>query len=369
MANISYHVVLPQNLTLKKLPLKQIEVILDITRAQADPLTLQQIRDEDSLKQCFLARRKNINDLIQGTAASLAKVTSDKDGEALVNDFNRKLEAAIKALQKELQARADAFVQKQKKNVNDLFWAQAKLVVRVVWAVAKYIKGGLEISGKIGAAVAAGVTPGGAFLSVVAIKGLINTVNDLNSATDELMDAMEDERTQYIKLRDAIKELKKFKKPDKVPANKIDAISVLMGPYGARLLGVDVAAKKSATKLDQLLKHLDKGKFRNRAAQTEIENKVDALIGKIIQRSKNVTEGRRLLQAAKDKAADASKRAQKDPVSFWDVAGYLWKALDGLVDCGEAALEKPVYGAVVDTVAGKLEDELKDAIVAEHTRV
>ena len=33
MANISYHVILPQNLALKRLPLKQIEVVLDITGA------------------------------------------------------------------------------------------------------------------------------------------------------------------------------------------------------------------------------------------------------------------------------------------------------------------------------------------------
>jgi hypothetical protein len=369
MANISYHVVLPANLSLKRLPLKQIEVILDITGAQVDPLTLQQIRDEDSIKQCFLARRANINDLIGKTAADLAKVKNDRDGEALVNEFNRKLEAEIKTLQKELQVRADAFVQKQKKNVNDLFWAQAKLVVRVVWAIAKYVKGGMEISGKVTAAVTAGVSGAGAFLSVVAIKSLINTVNDLNGATDELLGAMEGERSQFVKLRDAIKEIKKFKKPDKVPQNKIDAVSMLMGPYGARLLGVDVAAKKTATKLDNLLKDLDKGKFRNQAAQKEIEDKVDALIHKIIERSKNVTEGRKLLQAAKDKVADAGKRALKDPISFWDVAGYLWKAFDGVVDCGEAVLEKPGYDTVVDTVVAKLNDELKDAIVAEHTQV
>ena len=155
MPNISFHVVLPANLTLKKLPLKQMEVIIDITGAQVDPLTLQQIRDEESLKQCFLARRQNINKLIQDTAAALKKIKSDKEGEAAVNTFNKKLETEIKTLQKELQLRANIFVMKQKKNVNDLFWAQAKLVVRVVWAFAKYVKGGLEIGGKVGAAVTA----------------------------------------------------------------------------------------------------------------------------------------------------------------------------------------------------------------------
>jgi hypothetical protein len=368
MANISYNVVLPQNLILKKLPLKQIEVILDITGAPADPLTLQQIRDEDSIKQCFLARRKNVNDLIQQTDGVLGKAKTEKDGEAAVNEFNRKLEGEVKTLQKELQNRCDAFVQKQKKNVNDLFWAQAKLVVRVVWAYAKYFKGGLEIGGKVTAAVTAGLTPGGAFLSVIAIKSLINTVNDLNGATNELLDAIEGERTQFVKLRDAIKELKKLKKPEKVPQSKIDAVANLMGPYGARLLGVDVAAKKTATKLDTLLNDLEKGKFRNEAAQKEMEDKVDALIKKIIERSKNVNEGRKLLQAAKDKVSDAGKRAVKDPVSFWDVAGYLWKAFDGLTDCGESAMEKPVYTAVVDTLKSKLQDELKDAFVAEQTK-
>jgi hypothetical protein len=288
-----------------------MEVIIDITGAQVDPLTLQQIRDEESLKQCFLARRQNINKLIQDTAAALKKIKSDKEGEAAVNTFNKKLETEIKTLQKELQLRANIFVMKQKKNVNDLFWAQAKLVVRVVWAFAKYVKGGLEIGGKVGAAVTAGVTPGGAFLSVVAIKSIINSVNDCNSAVDELQGALEGERSQFLKLREAIKELKKLKKPDKVPQSKIDAVSNLMGPYGARLLGVDVAAKTSATKLDHLLKDLDKGKFRNKSAQEEVEKKVDSLIHKIIERSKNVAEGRKLLQTAKDKVKDASQRAPR----------------------------------------------------------
>jgi len=369
MPNISYNVILPANLTLKELPLKQIEVIIDITGAEVDPLTLQQIRDENSLKQCFIARRQNINTLISNTATALDKVKSDKEGQAAVDAFNKKLEAEINTLKKELQVRADAFSQKQKKAANDLFWAQAKLVVRVLWAYAKYVKGGLEIGGKVGAAVAAGVTPGGAFLSVVAIKSIINTWNDCNGAADELESAMETERAQYVKLREAINEIKKLKKPQPVPQSKIDAVANLMGPYGARLLGVDVAAKKTAGKLDALLKDLDKGKFRNAGAQTEIENKVDHLIKKIIERSTNVNEGRKLLQAAKDKVADASKRAKKDPISFWDVAGYLWKAFDGLVDAGEAAMEQPVFSAVIDTVRSKLDDELKDALVAEHTKV
>ncbi len=131
MANISSNVVLPANLTLKK-PLKQMEVILDITGAEADPLTLQRIRDEDSIKQCFLARRTNINNLIQTTAAALAKATSDKDGEALVNEFNRKLGVELNTLKNARQTRCDAFAQKQKKAANDLFWAQARMVVRVV---------------------------------------------------------------------------------------------------------------------------------------------------------------------------------------------------------------------------------------------
>jgi hypothetical protein len=369
MANISYNVILPQNLTLKRLPMKQIEVILDITGAQADPLTLQQIRDEDSLKQCFLARRKNINDLMQATDGRLAKIKSDNEGEAIVNEFNKKLESEINNLQKELQARANNFVQQQRKNVNDLTWAQTKLVVRIVWAFAKFVKGAAEIKVKVTAAIAAGLTGAGVFLSVIALKSIYNSVKDCNAALDELDSAMEDERSQYIKLRDAIKELKKFKKPDKVPQSKIDAVSNLMGPYGARLLGVDTAAKKTATKLDHLLKELDKGKFRNKSAQEEMEKKVDALIQKIIRRCNNVAEGRKLLQGARDKVNETSKRAQKDPGSFWLTSENLWKTFDFLLDSGEAAMESPAFKAVQDTLLSKIQDEMKDAMMDEQTKV
>ena len=369
MPNISYNVLLPANLTLKRLPMKQIEVVLDITGAQVDPLTLQQIRDEDSLRQCFLARRQNINNLVAATANELTKIKSDKEGETKVNEFNKKLEAEINTLQKEMQVRANAFVLKQKKNVNDLFWASAKLVVRVVWAFAKYIKSAGEVGGKIAAATTAGLTGVGAFLSVIAVKSIIASYNDCQGALDELESALEGERSQFIKIRDAVKELKKLKKPEKVPQSKIDAVANMLGPYGARLLGVDMAAKKSATQLDKLLKDLDKGNFRNKSAQEAVEKKVDGLIHAIIDRSKNVAEGRKLLQSAKDKVTDASKRAQKDPVSFWDVAGYLWKAVDGMLDCGEAVLEKPGYETALETVLGKLNDELKDATIAERTKI
>jgi hypothetical protein len=367
VASISYHVVLPQNLTVKGLGLKQIEVILDITGAEADPLTLQQIRDEPSIHDSFIDRRDNINNLIKQAGAALKKAPNDTEGQKIVDQFNKDLTVQVNTLQSQLQQRCNAFIQKQKKNVNDLFWAQAKMVVRVVWAVAKYLKGAGEISGKVVAAVGAGVTGAGAFLSVIAIKSIITTVNDLMGAADELVAATDDERATFIKLKAAVVELKKIKKPALIPQAKIDAVSLQLGPYGARLLGVDVAAKKTATKLDKLLGDLEAGKFRNEAAQKKMEQQVDAIIKEIIELSKNVAEGRKLLQAAKDKVNEAAKRVQKP--GFWDYFPSILKIVDGLLDGGETLLEKKSYKEAFKTLQSKLEDEMKDAQVAEHTTV
>jgi hypothetical protein len=231
------------------------------------------------------------------------------------------------------------------------------------------VKGALEVPVKVTAAVTAGATGAGAFLSVIAVKSIIASWNDCSSATDELIGAMEEERSQYQRLKGAVNELKKLKKPAPVPQSKIDTVSNMLGPYGARLLGVDAAAKKTAAKLDRLLNDLEKGKFRHASTQEEMEKKVDAMIKQIIERSKNVTEGRRLLQAAKDKVVDAGKRAQKDPTSFWDYAPSVWKVVDAMLDCGEAVMEKFAWDTVFDTLLGKLNDELKDAEVEARTKI
>jgi len=118
---ISYDVVLSSNLALKGLKVTQIQVILDITNVDADPLTLQQIREDASIRDCFQARRKKINDELVAAANQLKKAKSEQEAERLVSDLNTTLESQVKTLQKELQTRADTFAQKQKKQVNDLF--------------------------------------------------------------------------------------------------------------------------------------------------------------------------------------------------------------------------------------------------------
>jgi len=365
---ISYDVVLNQNLVLKGLKLAQIHVILDITGVDADPLTLQQIRDESSIRDCFLARRKNINDALVSTASELKKAKTEQQGVQLVNELNQTLESQVKTLQKELQTRVNSFAEKQKKQVNDLFWARAKIVVRVVYAVVKFIKGAIELPAK----VTAGIASMG-FLSVIAIKALISSANDAMGAYNEFASARESEREQFKKLDLAVKELKKIKSPQTVPQSKIDAVEGALGPYGARLLGEDAAAKNLATKLDKLLTDLEKGKFRNKQAQKQAETAVQGLIDKIQETTKNIAKGRTLLQSARDKVRDAGKRAQKDPTSFWDLAAGLWKAVDYVIDMGESAAEgsdvKDALKKALKTLQDKLKEEEVDARMEEATAV
>jgi len=243
-----------------------------------------------------------------------------------------------------------------------------KIVARVVYAAVKLIKGAVELPAK----VTAGIASMG-FLSAVAIKALISSVNDASSAYNEFASARESEREQYKRLDQAVKELKKIKSPQPVPQSKIDAVEAALGPYGARLLGEDAAAKNLATKLDKLLTDLEKGKFRNKQAQQQSEAAVQGLIDDIQKTSKNIAQGRKLLQVARDKVRDTGKRAQKDPTSFWDVAAGLWKAIDYVMDMAEAAAEesdvKDTLKKALNTLHDKLQEEEIDAKIQEATAV
>ena len=140
-----------------------------------------------------------------------------------MNALNKELIREASALEKELQTRVNVFIQQQKKNVNNLYWAQAKIAVKVDFSVAKFIKGAGEIAGKVGAAVTAGMTGAGVFLSLVAIKSLISSVNDLVSAWGDIRSAFEGERAKFKKLKQAVTELKKLKSPQPVPKSKVEA--------------------------------------------------------------------------------------------------------------------------------------------------
>jgi hypothetical protein len=365
MAEITYAVILDKNLKLNHLEVPQMEVVLDVTGADPDPLTLQQIRDEPSINQCFQDRRKNINDFIEKVDGQLAKIKDKKQVESLISALNKKIDGELNTLEDELQKRVDVFVQKQKQNVNDLFWARAKIATRIVKALIKVGKGVVELPGKATAAFGAGLTGAGVFLSLVALKSLYSSVTDIKGAFDEVKGALEGEREQYNKLKKAVTELKKIKKPNPVPQDKIEDVEKLLGPYGARLLGVDSSAKSAATKLDKHLKELEAGKFRKKEAQKAAEDVVHEMILKIIELSKNVEEGRKLLQSAKDKVKDALTRVKKDTSIFWTLAGPLWKVVDGLMDAGEKTLEAEntasFWDNCLEVLKDKIEEEMEEA--------
>lgn len=360
MPNISYDILLNKNLKQQPLYLKQIEAIIDIKGAEVDPLTLQQIRDEPSLNDCFKARRKNINDLYEKVSKGLKKEKSKTAQEKLLAAFNAKLKSEVSALEKQLQERANKFVTKQKKDVNDLFWAKAKLVCRVAWSIGKLISSIPEAGAKVAAAAASG-----GFFTVAAIKGVITAVSDMKGALEEVSAALESERSQFDRLNKAVKALKNIKKPKPVPQSQIDEVRDMLGPYGARLLGLDAAAKKAATKLNNVLKQMDKGKFRNGKPAEAAEELVDSTIKQIIELSKNVAQGRKLLQSAKTKLADVSKRAKDDSSYFWTVVGAVWKVTDAVIDMHESNLSDKVcrdFKSYSKQAFEKLKDVLKDEL-------
>jgi len=261
----------------------------------------------------------------------------------------------------------DAFAQKQKKEVNDLFWARAKLIAKVVWSVAKFVKSGTEAFAKVTALA----TPAGVFLSVPALKAILATGNDFWSAAQEFVGAVASERSLYAKLDQAAKELKKFKKPDPVPLSAVQEIEKQFGPYNTKLLGADEGAKKLAIKLDAMLTALEKGKFRDAAAQKAAEDQVDLTIRSIRKTSKNIIEGRKLMQSARSKVQEAAKRAQADPKSWWDYAATIWKFFDAGVDMRDDSIGaenwESVFKKCFDVFKSKVTDEIADAGVDKVT--
>jgi ElaB/YqjD/DUF883 family membrane-anchored ribosome-binding protein len=188
----------------------QIRIEIDIKDAKTDPLTLQQIRDEPSIRSCFIDRAKNINALILTADGELGKTTDQKQRERILSEMNHKLGSQVDAIEKEVQSRANAFITKQKQEGKDVFWATVKMVVKVYYSVGKFAVGVVGTVTKVGAALTTGA---GMFITASAIKGVIDTLNDLVKLYSEMADAVDGEEEVRKKLKAAVAEVRKLKAP------------------------------------------------------------------------------------------------------------------------------------------------------------
>ena len=110
---------------------------------------------------------------------------------------------------------------------------------------------------------------------------------------------------------------------------------------------------------------IEKGKFRKEQAKVAAEEVVDHLIHQIMAYSKNLEEGRKQVQAAKQKIQDVAKRVQKDPTLYWDYVPSLFKVFDYVTDMGEKVLESESledgFKKCIEVLKDKLEEERDEA--------
>jgi hypothetical protein len=109
MPDISFALILNENLKNKNLKIKQVESVIEV-KGDLDPYQLQKIRDHVS--DSVQARRKTINDLIAGKAKQAVAAKDGKQRKAIIAEVDAAIHKSAAAFDKKMQESITAFCEK-----------------------------------------------------------------------------------------------------------------------------------------------------------------------------------------------------------------------------------------------------------------
>lgn len=308
MAEISFALLLEQNLKLKGLPLKQIETVITITGAD-DPQTLQKMRE--SVKDSFLARRKNLNDLIATAYSDMQKLAAKDKVLARKKKLDEDMKLMIATFEKDLNKRVADFCSKDAQVVQEYNAGRVKWAVKTAWALYGIV-----------ATVFEAATEGPQLSSLF---DYIDTAKEIVATARDLITACQSENTVRDKIEKGLAKVKAIKPPATIPKDVLEKIELDIKVYKTKLGSVEMTARKASQNLQALLTKIDKSKDLDAKKKAQAEKMVDAMINRIIDLNEGVDQGKKFSQSSLDKIKNFEKRAKENPQSYWQLLCKLYE--------------------------------------------
>lgn len=332
--SIAFSLILNPNLALPEITLTQSEVIIDVA-GDTDPLTHDMVRQYGPVNDCFLARRKNINDLITTSAKAIHNAKDKKAADQLLNDFNKKFTQQVTTFQSELQTRVDKFFKEDNQRKAQYLLGKISYKIRLAGALGKAGMFMMSMANYM-----SGQQPTDTREQLLSWKDLIDLVKEGVALAGILVNLWKELGGQEGRLKTALANIKKIKPPAPISGSLADAATVAVAAYNAKLLGMEMEAKSIAAHLDKLLKKIDSGTWEDEDDLTKIEAKVDKNLHEIIRLNEALKHGRSLAASAQTQIKNVSSRLKQDPKTYWDTLvewyenfGTEWDKMQAYEDC------------------------------------
>ena len=333
MPEMSFALILSENLKNKNLKIKQVESVIQV-KGDLDPYQLQKIRDHVS--DSVQARRKTINDLIAVKARQAVAAKDAKQRKVIIAEVDAAIHKSAAAFDKKMQASITAFCDK------DAELAQAAKLGRwSYWANTAWDLGSLLWNGSEVATETAGAVASGGAAALLALKALFDLCLDFEKFCTTQADAWRGLDAQEKRLNTALDVIKKTKKGSPVAQSDVEKAESALAPLGPKIDVMEKSTRALAANLDKILKTQVEKKVTNKAAVKKINDAVDAAVTAVSAAGTAIAQKRKAQTSAKDSIRTAMTKAKSDPLSWVNWARKLYEDYNDAND-----LATPTEGVV-----------------------
>ncbi len=328
MPEISFALILSENLKNKNLKVKQVESIIEV-KGKLDPYQLQKIRD--GVEDSFKARRKTINDLIAGKAKEAAKATP-AERKKIIADVDAAIAKSSAAFDKKIQTsiadicKKDAELEKAATAGKWSYWCNT------TWDVGSLIWNATEAAAETGGALATGGAT-----ALLALKSLADLCLDFEKLCRTQAEAWRSLEDQEDRLKAALDAIRKVKKGSGVPQSAIDKAETALAPLGPKIDVVEKTTRVLAGKLDELLKQQDSKELKGRKAVRLLNKTVQSTVEDVSALGAGVALRRKAQKSAKDSIKSATTKAVSDPWSYVTWARGIYDDFNDMMDMNKTS--------------------------------
>jgi hypothetical protein len=309
---IGFDLILNENLKLRWLKLKQVQVVVEV-QGDADPLMLQKIYDH--VRDDFLSERKKLNDTIRTYNTNLDK--TPKKRQELYSHFQKNMDGRVKSITDMLQNEVNRFCQEEAKRAEtaeaSVKSGTMRAIVRCGWSAIKIVKDSVE-------AVGAGLTGVG---TPMGLKKIVDIAMDVKELFEDLVGQIRDEKKQRSLVKGHLDQIKKLKQDRDLKESSVKVLEDSIKLYADKLDRIDVQARNASRGLNGLLQEVSSLDGVEKEKVALAEKGVDQLLKEIVKLSTGLRSGHEFLKKARLQLATARKAAKKDGWFSLDFFGQL----------------------------------------------
>lgn len=316
MPEISFALILTENLNNKVLNVVQTESVVSVD-GKLSPREIASVRD--AVSDSFMARRKNLNDMISQAFKDLAKANSAKARDQIIGTFNADMTKSLVTFDREMQKRVTKAVE-ETKGIGEKAEAEKwSFVVSTAWSVAKLTGDGIKLFAEAFEVVEAPNLSGAASL----VKSMVDLTRGVVEFAKGIRDAWRGVKAQEDLVKATLDKIRKTKKGEPVSLSEVNKAEDQLEKLGKKIDALEKQADGLSREVDQMLKLKFEKAFEASTAKMA-EAAIDETLKALSELNKEII-ARRKFEKSADTSIKVAKTKAKADASYWKtwaVAAY-----------------------------------------------